>query len=270
MSKRLTLSKLPEGSRTRLFGRSIFFSKKVASTNEWAKKLASQGAPEGWVVIAGTQTHGRGRLDHGWISPLGGLWFSLILRPNQRLAKAARLTFVAGIAVAETLHEQYGLRTQTMWPNDVLVNGRKICGILGEASMMGKEVNTVILGIGINANFIAERVLPESIRQKATSLQTELNRRIQLEELFIRLLEKLEATYAFYKRRGFISILKQWKRYAGFLGQNVEVTDRNEMITGLAYDVDEDGALILMLENGVFKHVFAGDVSLRTQWKPLT
>jgi BirA family biotin operon repressor/biotin-[acetyl-CoA-carboxylase] ligase len=180
------------------------------------------------------------------------------------LAKAAKLTFVAGLAVAETLHEQYGLGTQTKWPNDVLVNGRKICGILGEASAMGKEINAVILGIGINANF-AERVLPESIRARATSLETELHRRIQLEELFIRLLEKLEATYVLYTRRGFSSILKQWKRYAGFLGQEVEVTDRNEKITGLAYDVDKDGALILMLENGAFKHVFVGDVSLRTK-----
>jgi BirA family biotin operon repressor/biotin-[acetyl-CoA-carboxylase] ligase len=96
-------------------------------------------------------------------------------------------------------------------------------------------------------------------------LETELNRRIELEELFSRLLEKLEVTYALYTRRGFGSILKQWKSYAGFLGQEVEVTDRNEKITGLAYDVDKDGALILTLENGTFKHVFAGDVSLRTR-----
>jgi BirA family biotin operon repressor/biotin-[acetyl-CoA-carboxylase] ligase len=265
MSKRLNPSKLQENSRTRLLGKSIFFSEEVASTNEWAKKLASQGAPEGWVAIAETQTHGRGRLDREWFSPIGGLWFSLILRPKQRLAKAAKLTFVAGVAVAETLHEKYGLRTQTKWPNDVLVKGRKICGIIGETSTMGKEINAVVLGIGINANFDAGRVLPESIRARATSLETELKRRIQLEELFNRLLEKLEAKYALYTRRGFSSILKQWKKYAGFLGQEVEVIDRNEKITGLAYDVDEDGTLILMLENGALKHVFAGDVSLRTK-----
>lgn len=265
MSKRLNPNKLQEGSRARLLGKSIFFSKEVASTNEWAKKLATQGAPEGWVAIAETQTHGRGRLDREWISPLGGLWFSLILRPKQSLAKAAKLTFVAAIAVAETLHEQYGLRTQTKWPNDVLVKGRKICGILGEATTMGKEINVVVLGIGINANFDVERVLPESIRLRATSLKTELNRMIQLEELFNRLLEKLEATYALYTTEGFNSILEKWKRYAGFLGQEVEVTDRNEKIAGLAYDVDEDGALVLMLENGAFKHVFVGDVSLRTK-----
>jgi BirA family biotin operon repressor/biotin-[acetyl-CoA-carboxylase] ligase len=265
MSKGLDPDKLQEGSRTRLLGKSILFSKEVASTNEWAKKLASQGAPEGWVAIAETQTHGRGRLDREWISPLGGLWFSLILKPTQDLAKAAELTFVVGVAVAETLHEQYGLRTQTKWPNDVLVNGRKICGILGEATTKGKAISAVVLGIGINANFYAEQVFPESIRARATSLETELKRKIHLEELFSRLLEKLEAIYVLYTRRGFSSILRRWKKYAVFLGQEVEVTNRNEKVTGLAYDVDKDGSLILTLENGVFKHVFAGDVSLRTK-----
>jgi len=217
------------------------------------------------VVIAETQTHGRGRLCREWISPLGGLWFSLILRPKHRPARVPQLIFVAGLAVAETLREQYDLRTETKWPNDVLVNGRKICGILGETSTTGKEINAVALGIGINANFAAERVLPESLRARATSLETELNRKIQLEELFNRLLMKLEATYRLYTRKGFRPILKQWKRYAGFLSQEVDVTDRNEKITGVAFDVDEDGVLILLLQNGMLKHVSAGDVSLRTR-----
>jgi len=251
--------------RTSFLGRSILFSGKVTSTNEWAKKLARQSAPEGTVVIAETQTHGRGRLCREWISPLGGLWFSLILRPKHRPARVPQLIFVAGLAVAETLREQYDLRTETKWPNDVLVNGRKICGILGETSTTGKEINAVVLGIGINANFAAEQVLPESLRARATSLETELNRKIQLEELFNRLLMKLEATYRLYTRKGFSPILKQWKRYAGFLSQEVDVTDRNEKITGVAFDVDEDGVLILLLQNGVFKHVSAGDVSLRTR-----
>ena len=251
--------------RTRLLGRSILFSKNVASTNEWAKKLASQGAPEGTVVVAETQTHGRGRLCREWIAPPGGLWFSLILSPKNRPAQVPQLTFVAGLAVAETLREQYGLRTETKWPNDVLVNGRKICGILGETSTVGKEINVVILGIGINANFAAERVLPESLRAGATSLESELDRKIRLEELFNSLLMKLEATYVLYTRKGFSPILKQWKRYAGFLGQEVDVTDRNEKITGVASDVDKDGVLILLLQNGMFKHVSAGDVSLRTR-----
>ena len=251
--------------RTRLLGRSILFSRRVSSTNEWAKKLAREATPEGTVVIAETQTHGRGRLCREWISPLGGLWFSVILRPKLRPARVPQLTFVAGLAVAETLREQYGLRTETKWPNDVLVNGRKICGILGETSTAGKEINAVVLGIGINANFAAERVLPESLIAEPTSLETELNRKIRLEELFNMLLMKLEATYMLYRRKGFSPILKQWKRYAGFLSQKVYVTERNEKIAGVAFDVDEDGVLILLLQDGMLKHVSAGDVSLRTK-----
>jgi BirA family biotin operon repressor/biotin-[acetyl-CoA-carboxylase] ligase len=262
--KTLNLSRLQEGSRTKQLGRCIFFSREVTSTNDWARKLASQGAAEGTVTIAETQTHGHGRVGRKWVSPPGGLWFSLILRPNLRSAEAVKLTFVAGLAVAETLDEQYGLRAETKWPNDVLVNGRKVCGILGEVCTTGKEVNAVVLGIGINAN-LAERVLPESIRAGATSLETELKREIPLEELFNRLVEKLEAMYALYRTRGFSPILKQWKRHAGFLGQEVEVTDGNEKTTGLACDIDQDGSLVLTLENGTLKHVFAGDVSLQTK-----
>lgn len=251
--------------RTALLGRSIFFLRKVTSTNDWARKLASQGAPEGTVAIAETQTHGHGRLRRKWVSPLGGLWFSLILRPKLRSAEALKLTLVAGLAVADTLDEQYGLRAETKWPNDVLVKGRKICGILGEVSTTGKELSAVVLGIGINANFKAERVLPESIRAGATSLETELKRKIQLEQLFNRLLEKLEAMYMLHATRGFSPILKEWKNHAGFLGQEVEVTDGNEKITGLACDIDADGSLVLMLKNGTMKRVFAGDMSLRTK-----
>jgi BirA family biotin operon repressor/biotin-[acetyl-CoA-carboxylase] ligase len=262
--KTLSPSKLQEGSRTKELGRRIFFSREVTSTNEWARKLASQGAPEGTVAIAESQTRGHGRLYRKWVSPPGGLWFSLILRPKLCLAEALKLTFVAGLAVAETLDEQYGLRAETKWPNDVLVNGRKVCGVLGEVSTTGKEVNAVVLGIGINANFKAEQVLPESMRAEATSLETELKRKIQLEELFNRLVEKLEATYMLYTTKGFSPILKKWKRHAGFLGQEVEVTDGNEKTAGLACDIDEEGSLVLMLKNGTLKHVLVGDVSLRT------
>jgi BirA family biotin operon repressor/biotin-[acetyl-CoA-carboxylase] ligase len=262
MPKKLNPTKLQEGLRTKLLGKTILFSRKTNSTNEWAKKLASQGAPEGTVTIAETQTHGRGRLDRRWTSPAGGLWLSVILRPKRGLADAPKLTFVAGLAVAQTLNEQYGLRTETKWPNDVLVNGLKISGTLGEVSTTGNEVKAVVLGIGVNANFDAQRALPESLRARATSLETQLNRKIQLETLFKRLIEKLEATYVLYTREGFSPILKQWKSHAGFLGREVEVTDKNEKTTGLAYDIDQDGALILMTKNGILKHVFAGDVSL--------
>jgi BirA family biotin operon repressor/biotin-[acetyl-CoA-carboxylase] ligase len=265
MSKRLNPARLQQNLKTKLLGRTIFYSRTVTSTNAWAKKLADQGAPEGTVTIAETQTHGRGRLRRKWVSPVGGLWFSVILRPKLGLTEALKLTFVACLAVAETLEEQYGIRTEIKWPNDVLVNRQKICGVLGQTSTAGKEVNTVVLGIGINANFDAQLVLPQSIRAAATSLKTQLNHNILLEELFNRILEKLEATYMLYTRHGFSPILKEWKKRAHFLGQEVEVKNRNEMITGLAYDVDQDGSLILILKNGTQEQVYTGDMSPRTK-----
>jgi BirA family biotin operon repressor/biotin-[acetyl-CoA-carboxylase] ligase len=188
----MRVEKLQEGLCARRFGNSIFFSRAVGSTNDWAKELAEHGAAEGTVAIAETQTAGRGRLDRTWVSPKGGLYFSVILRPRLKPAEAVRLVFVAGLAVAEALSEKHGLKAETKWPNDVLVNGRKVCGILSEMNATGEKVNFVILGVGVNANFDVKKALPEELWESATSLECELGRRVELEELFRMLLEKLE------------------------------------------------------------------------------
>jgi BirA family biotin operon repressor/biotin-[acetyl-CoA-carboxylase] ligase len=263
VSAKIRIDKLQDGLRTKRLGRSIVFSREVDSTNEWAKKLAMYGAHEGTVVIAETQTRGRGRLDREWISPKGGLWFSLILRPKLRPAEAVKLTFAAGLAVAKVLREMFNLKVETKWPNDVLVNGRKICGILTEMNTRGETVNSVVVGIGVNANFDVEKVFPERLKRVATSLENELGRKVRLEELFKGLLEKLENLYKLFAKEGFNSILEEWKNYACFLGHQVKVTSLTEKLGGLALDVDHDGALVLRLEDETIRHVFVGDVSLR-------
>jgi BirA family biotin operon repressor/biotin-[acetyl-CoA-carboxylase] ligase len=265
MSTGLDWAKLQEGLQTKVLGRTIFLSKEVGSTNEWAKELANLGASEGTIAFAETQTHGRGRINRKWISPRSGLWFSVLLRPKFSPKDATKLTFVASLAVAEVLHDLYGLRAETKWPNDVIVNERKICGILSEMSTSGQKVSFVVVGIGVNVNFNVESFFPASIRSIATSVEDELGRRVPLEQLFRTLLEKLETIYDLYTGKGFSPVLKEWKRYAGFLGHEVEVSDQNGKIRGLACDVDQEGALILRIENGTLKHVFAGDVSLRTK-----
>jgi len=245
-------------------GRSVLFSCEVDSTNEWAKELATYGAQEGTVVIAETQTRGRGRLGRGWVSPIGGLWFSLILRPNLRPVEAAKLTFVAGLAVAKVLREMFGLKVETKWPNDVLVNGKKICGILTEMNTTGETVNFVVVGVGVNANFDVEKVFPEELIRVTTSLENELGRKVRLEKLFTGLLETIEKLYELYIRKGFNPILEEWKGYAGFLGRRVEVTSPTEKLSGLALDVDRDGALVIRLKDERIRRVFVGDVSLQT------
>jgi len=265
MSAKIRLSQLQDGLRTKRLGRSILFSREIDSTNKWAKELARYGTREGTVVIAETQTKGRGRLGREWVSPTGGLWFSLILRPKFRPSEAVKLTFVAGLAVAKVLREMFDLKVETKWPNDVLVNGRKICGILTEMNTTGETVNFVVVGVGVNTNFDVEKAFPEHLRRVATSLENELGRKVRLEELFRGLLERLENLYELFIKEGFNSILEEWKNYAGFLGRQVEVTSLTEKLSGLALDVDHDGALVLKLEDGMIRRVFVGDTSLRAQ-----
>lgn len=263
MSSKIKIDRLQEDLRTKCLGRSILFSREVDSTNEWAKELAMYGAQEGTGVIAETQTRGRGRLGREWISPTGGLWFSLILRPKLRPAEAVKLTFVAGLAVAEALREMFGLDVETKWPNDVLVNGKKICGILIEMNTTGETVNFVVVGVGVNANFEVEKVFQEELIRVTTSLESELGRKVRLEELFRSLLERLENLYELFIKEGFNPVLEEWKGYAGFLGRRVEVTSPTERFGGLALDVDQDGALVIRLKEERVQRVFVGDVSLQ-------
>jgi len=261
----VNVDRLQEGLRTKSFGRSILFLREIGSTNDLAKELAGYGANEGTVVVAEKQTAGRGRLSRGWVSPKGGLWFSVVLRPELKPAEAVGLVFVAGLAVAEVLHELYAVKAETKWPNDVLVKGRKVCGILTEMNTTGEKVNYVTVGIGVNANFDVEKAFPEELRANATSLENELGRKVRLEELFKALLEKLENIYELFLKEGFAPVLGKWKKYAGFLGCQVEVTSETEKLVGLALDVANDGALVVRLEDGTVKRVFVGNATLRSR-----
>lgn len=256
------MNRLQEGLQTRRFGKRMVFLHEVDSTNDYAKELTSYGAEEGTVVIAETQTAGRGRLNREWFSPRGGLYFSVILRPSVSAKEAFGLVFVAGLAVAEVLHENYGLRVETKWPNDVLVDGKKICGILCEMGSTGEKVNYVIVGVGVNANVDVQK-FSEELKMVATSLESVLGRKVRLEELFRACLERLDCVYEQFLKDGLTSVLEKWKKYAGFLGKQVEVAADVGKLCGLALDVDCDGTLVLKLEDGVVRRIFVGDVYLR-------
>jgi BirA family biotin operon repressor/biotin-[acetyl-CoA-carboxylase] ligase len=262
MSAKINVDKLQESLHTKQFGKWIVFWREVGSTNDYAKKLANYGAPEGTVVIAETQTAGRGRLGREWVSPKGGLYFSIVLRPKLSASEAVRLVFVAGLAIAKVLDEVYGLRVETKWPNDVLVNGKKICGILSEMNTTEEKVNYAIVGIGLNANIDVEKKFQGQLKALVTSIENELGRIVKLEELFVVLLEKLESLYELFLKEGLNPILDGWKSYAGFLGKQVVVTGETERLCGLALDVDGDGALVVRLDNGAVKRVFVGDISI--------
>jgi len=259
----IRVEKLQEGLKTRLIGKCIFFAHEVGSTNDWAKELAELDAPEGTVAIAETQTSGRGRLCRKWISPKGGLWFSIIFRPKLKPHETVKLVFLACLAVAETIRDMYGLKAETKWPNDVLIDGRKVCGILSEMKTVGEKVEYAIIGVGVNANLDVEKEFPKELWEKAISIQKALGKKISLEELFKALLEKMEDLYQIFLKQGFKPILEKWKSFASFLGWEVEVHGDGEKLEGIAFNVDDDGALILKLKDGSTRRVFAGDLSIK-------
>jgi biotin-[acetyl-CoA-carboxylase] ligase BirA-like protein len=227
-----------------------------------AKELALIGAKEGTVVAAETQTSGKGRLSREWISPAGGLWFSVILRPKVSPEHASKLTLLAAVTVAKTLDKLYHLKPEVKWPNDVLIDGKKVCGILTEASTKGEHLNFVVVGFGINANFPLSK-LPVFLRGSSTTLQEKLNKQVDVETLLCAVLEETEHYYTVFTKGIFETILAEWRRLAKFLGSHVYVTSLNEKVEGWATDVDEQGALIIRLKDHTTRKIVAGDVTLR-------
>ncbi|UCE44245.1 MAG: biotin--[acetyl-CoA-carboxylase] ligase [Candidatus Bathyarchaeota archaeon] len=255
--------KIKKGLKTEFIGQRIHHFTEVTSTNDVAKKLASNGVEEGTVVISETQTLGRGRLSRRWASPQGGIWFSTVLRPQVKPKDASKLTLAAAVAAAQTIKEMFGLDAEIKWPNDVLVSGKKICGILTETSTKGETVDSAVVGIGINANTSPD-AFPESLRNSLTSLKSELCEEIDRGDFLRALLEKIEYYYRFFAEEKFDLILQEWRKLASFLGQYVEVISFDEKIMGRAVDVDQNGALIVKLEDGSERKVTTGDVIMWT------
>ncbi len=250
----------------KIIGKAIQSYETLESTNIQAKKMADSNAEEGTVVVASIQSKGKGRLNRTWISPEGGLWLSVILRPNIPPQKATLVTLMAANAVAETLSE-YGLEARIKWPNDVLIDGKKVCGILTEAKTMGNMIEYLILGIGINANFELSE-LPEDIRGASTTIKHELNKDISQDELFHRLLVHMDMYYGLLSASDYKKIIETWKEKSDTLGRHVKITTQKDSILGIAEDIDDTGALILKKNDGGIQKFSAGDcVYLRSTEK---
>jgi BirA family biotin operon repressor/biotin-[acetyl-CoA-carboxylase] ligase len=180
--------------KTDFIGQEIHYFPTVTSTNDVAKELATKGAREGTVVIAETQSRGRGRLGRKWVSPKGGLWFSIILRPEMNPKDALKLTLMASAVVAKVIKDMFKLKTEIKHPNDVVINGKKVCGILTEIRTKGDMLDFVVIGIGINANINLDS-FPKYLRKSLTSLKEELKEDVDRERFLHTLLEELEEWY---------------------------------------------------------------------------
>ena len=249
---------LKDKLNTNYIGKEIHYFREVDSTNEVAKKLAREGAPEGTIIIAESQRRGKGRRGKKWISPLGGAWMSIILRPNTLPINAPQLTFTAGVAAAQTIKDEYGLDVGIKWPNDILIDNKKVCGILTEISTGKDSIDYIVTGIGIDAN-IDVNLLPSELRDTTTSIKSELDHDISRMILIQKFLGNFETMYDEFNSGNFQNILRKWRQLSKTIGSEVEIRKGTEFVRGEAVGVNSKGALILELKDGTLRKIISGE-----------
>ena len=252
-----------DGLKTSTFGRGrIDYCSVVDSTNIRARMIADEGAPEGTIVVAETQLKGKGRRGKSWFSPAGqGIYVSVILRPRVPPSEATQLVLMAAVAAAEALLVHAAVPIAVKWPNDILVGGKKIAGILTEMRLDGDRIDHVVIGMGVNVNTPAESLPPE-IAATATSLRAETGRTFSRAELLRTYLEKLEGYYALFRERRFEPIRERWLALARIIGKPVKIVGVDHTYEGEVVDIDPNGFLILKSTDGTVQRILAGDVSL--------
>ena len=255
----LSPTAITDSLETHFIGQRVIYYPRLSSTMVVAKRQAQQGATEGTVVIVDEQTGGKGRIRRAWLSPKGSIALSIILYPS--LAYLSCLIMVASLAVVHCIAAITGLKSQIKWPNDVLVNGKKVCGILIESDVRGDIVDYAIIGIGVNVNFKLSD-FPE-IPSTATSLSDELGRNISRLDMIRYLLAETERFYLALPAGE--SVYQEWRDKLVTLGKKVQVTSDRTTYRGVAESVASDGSLLLRQSNGSLTKIVAGDVTLRTK-----
>ena len=248
--------------KTKVIGRDIRVFEQTTSTNDVVEKLARDGVKEGAVVFAESQTKGRGRLGRAWTSPARkGLWFSILLRPNLRPQETTQLTVAAATAIWRAIHVVTGISPEIKWPNDILIGGKKVVGILTELSAEVDRVKHITLGVGVDVNLTASEFPPE-LRKIATSLRVECGKPIVRAELATAILRELDCDYARVCQGQFPGLADEWEELCSTIGKQVVVGIGERKLRGRAEALDDDGALLLRTEHGRLERVIGGDVTL--------
>ena len=246
------------GLHTAWAGRHIVYLPTVDSTNRYARQLAAQGAQHGTLVVADEQTAGRGRRGRGWISPAGeGVFMSLIMRPRSHPSEVARLSMQTALAVAMAIARETGLPARIKWPNDIVCEGRKVCGMLLEMNADEQTVHDVVAGVGINVH---QTQFDPEIARTATSLDLLSGRRISRAALVRAFLESFEQAEALAQQG---ALMDAYRERSATLGRRVQVIAAAERFTGTAMEVTDSGSLIVLNEEGQRREVLAADVSVR-------
>jgi BirA family biotin operon repressor/biotin-[acetyl-CoA-carboxylase] ligase len=232
----------------------VVYVPETPSTMDLAKDLARKGCPAFTSVVAGRQTQGRGRLRRAWSSEEGGLYFTVVLRPRIPVLWSSRVNFLASLTLADILQEVYGVDAGLKWPNDILVQGCKLCGLLAEMESEGDQVNFINIGIGLNVNNDPPAVMPSAV-----SLKGLLGRTVQRREILSRFLDELERRI---DAEPWETVIAAWKARSVTLNRSVRIVTAKDDIRGLAVDVDENGALLLRQPDGSIRTVIHGDCFL--------
>jgi BirA family transcriptional regulator, biotin operon repressor / biotin---[acetyl-CoA-carboxylase] ligase len=248
--------------KTKVIGRDIRVFEQTTSTNDVVEKLARDGVKEGVVVFAESQTKGRGRLGRKWVSPAHkGLWFSILLRPDLRPQETTQLTVASATALCRAIQSETGLKPEIKWPNDILIGGKKVAGILTELSAEVDRVKHIILGIGVDVNLGANE-FPAELKKCATSLKIETGKTTSRAELAVAILRELDFDYARICGGKFPTVADEWESGCATIGKNVTVHIGDRKIRGCAESLDDDGALLLRTEHGHLERITGGGVTL--------
>lgn len=246
---------------TSFIGKQVIFRETTDSTQNLAISIASKPGSHGAVVIAEQQKGGRGRQKRKWLSPKGGIWLSVVLKPAIPTARITLLPFVAALAVCESI-KATGLDAKLKWPNDVMVSGKKVAGILLDISAEADHVNYAVVGIGINVNVDSKEISARLDGVKVTSISDELGQSTSRLDLTRSLLENMERYYLEMEQRGAGTILQQWRKNSDMLGRKVAVTYNGKTTQGVAADINDDGSLLLRTDSGDI-NIISGDINVR-------
>lgn len=258
----LTLEEIEKYLTTEFLGRKIYYYDTIASTNKEAKKIASL-EDEGRLVIAEEQIEGKGRLGRSWISPKGkGIWMSIVLKPDLEPFKIGAITLLGAAAVYKGL-KNMGIDSEIKWPNDILIKGKKVSGILTEMSAELNMLNYIVMGIGINVN-LEEDDIPEELKEKATSIKIDQKKAIDRKELLANILNEFEKLYIPFRDGGdTLEGIEICRKNSATIGKEVRITRANKERRGKALDIDHKGELVVEFENGDIENIFAGEVLVR-------
>ena len=254
---------IKEGLNTKIMGRDVRCFWEIDSTQTMAQELAAQGVEEGTVVLAEKQNEGKGQMGRSWFSPSGkGIWISIILYPFISPSLAGRISLASALSVTEAIREVTGLPALIKWPNDILIDGKKVGGILIEMTAGSNLIKSAVIGIGINVN---QDAFPEWLGEKVLSLKQRRGEEIPRLPLLQEILSKLDSYYLALKTGNFEMIAYRWRNLSVTLGKQIQVTSRGKTLKGQAIDIDCGGALLLRLDSGFIRRCISGEVSVISQ-----